>query len=86
MDKEPQSRKIVRKSLAWDDPPQARAWFNALRDRVLDALTAGEDVTRPKHERVLSRAEARRKIIAADESITSLLDAAEQGLPPENEE
>lgn len=86
MDKETHSSKNPGTSLAWEDPTQARAWFTTLRDQVLDALAAGEDATRPLRERVLSRAEARRKILAADKNITSLLAAAERGLPPERDE
>ena len=67
--------------LRWDDADRARAWVTDLREQILDALAAGEDAARPARRRVLSRAEAGRKLRAAKRSILALLDAAEAGLP-----
>lgn len=69
-----------RPALAWADPDDARAWFGALREQVLDLAAAGEDATRRFGERVLSCAEARKRIEAADQAVTDLLDAAHRGL------
>ncbi|XXY16766.1 hypothetical protein WME88_51875 [Sorangium sp. So ce216] len=64
-----------------DDPSYTRKWLTALREQVDQGLNAAEDATRPVHERVLSRHEARRRIEKATETIYNLLDAAERGLP-----
>lgn len=66
--------------LPWNDPDEARAWLGDLREQILDALAAGEDATRPLRRRVLSRAEARRKLTAAEQAILALLARAEAGL------
>jgi hypothetical protein len=65
----------------WTDPEDVRLWLAALRSAAHDGLAAGEDAVRPKRDRVLSRDEARRKLEAADKTITVLLDAGERGLP-----
>lgn len=67
--------------LRWDDPERARAWLANLRAQLLDALAAGEDAVRPLHRRVLSRAEAGRKLRAAKRALLALVHAAEAGLP-----
>jgi hypothetical protein len=66
--------------LRWDDPAKVRRWFRRLRAHILDALAAGEDATAPFSERVLSRAEARRKLAEAEDCIEALLADAELGL------
>lgn len=65
----------------WDDPEDVKRWISALRSAVHDALAAGEDATRRLSERVLSRAEARRKLREAEKRIDSLLDVAESVAP-----
>jgi hypothetical protein len=70
-------------SLAWEDPAATRAWLTHVREHVLDAVAAADDITRPaKTKRVRSRGEARRTIRAAGRTLIALLDFAEQGLPP----
>lgn len=69
--------------LRWNDPEEARAWLADLHEQILDAIAAGEDAVRPLRCRVLSRAEAGRKLVAAKEAITSLLASAEAGIPRE---
>ena len=73
----PAAREMVR----WADPEDVRLWLAALRSAANDGLAAGEDAVRPKRDRVLSRDEARRKLEAADKTITTLLEAGERGLP-----
>jgi hypothetical protein len=69
-----------RAALAWADPAEARGWLAALREQIDDLAAAGEDATRRLAERVLSRAEARKRIEAADQAVTDLLDAAHRGM------
>jgi hypothetical protein len=70
-------------SLDWDDPTATRAWLRHVREHALDAVAAGDDITRPaKTKRVRSRGEARSMIRAAGQTLAALLDFAERGLPP----
>jgi hypothetical protein len=69
-----------RNAVHWDDPADIALWIVALRGEIDDALAAGEDATRLKGDRVLSRAEARRKLLAAEAQIETLLDAGERSL------
>ena len=78
---DPSSHPAVREVVRWTDPEDVRLWIAALRSAAHDGLAAGEDAVRPKRERVLSRDEARRKLEAADKTVTSLLEAGERGLP-----
>ncbi len=55
-------------------------WLNSLRDVIDDTLAAGDDATRPLRERVLSRAEAQRKLREAESSLKGLLTLAEGAL------
>ena len=66
--------------LRWNDPAELRSWIRVVRDTLADGLAAGADAAKHPEERVLSRAEARRKIAAADEILTGLLDLAERSL------
>jgi hypothetical protein len=69
--------------LSLDDPAAVRTWLAHLREHVLDALAAADDITRPgKSKRVRSRGEARRTIRAVGRTLLALLDFAERGLPP----
>jgi hypothetical protein len=61
-----------------DDPALLRAWLAGLREQVLDAVAAGEDATRRFRRRVLSRAEARRKLRTAKRALLGMIDVAEQ--------
>jgi hypothetical protein len=79
---DPPSHAAAREMVRWTDPEDVRLWIAALRSAVHDGLAAGEDAVRPKRDRVLSRDEARRKLEAADKTITALLEAGERGLPP----
>jgi hypothetical protein len=65
------------------DPAAVRTWLGHLREHVLDAVAAADDITRPtKSKRIRSRGEARRTIRAAERTILALLAFAERGLPP----
>lgn len=66
--------------LPWKDPAEIRGWLAALREQMLDLAGAGEDATRRLGERVLSRAEARRRIEEAGQAVEELLEAADRGL------
>jgi hypothetical protein len=70
-------------SLRLDDPAQTCAWLACLREHVLDAVAAGEDATRRMRARVLSRAEARRKLRAAEQALLEMIEAAERAVPCE---
>jgi hypothetical protein len=76
-DNGPKSGRIPAASLRFDDPEQMREWLKALRDATDDAIAAGDDATRRFSKRVLSRAEAKRKLREAEGSIESLLAHAE---------
>jgi hypothetical protein len=70
-------------ALSLDDPAAVRAWLGHLREHALDAVAAGDDITRKtKSKRVRSRGEARRTICAAGRTLLDLLDFAERSLPP----
>ena len=69
-----------RRAVQWDDPADIKLWLCALRAQTDDVIAACEDATRRQSDRVLSRAEARRKLLAAETQVARLLDAAEQGL------
>lgn len=69
-------------ALIWSDPAHSRLWLGAVRSQLLDLVSAAEDATDRYHARVLSRPEARRKIDAAREALTSLLTAAASAVEP----
>jgi hypothetical protein len=70
-------------ALPLDDPAAVRTWLGHLREHVLDAIAAADDITRPtKSKRVRSRGEARRTIHAAGRTLLALLAFAERSLPP----
>ena len=74
------SDRIPTVSLRLTDDAQTREWLKALRDATNDTLAAGDDATRPLSKRVLSRAEAQRKLREAGDSIDALLTCAESAL------
>jgi hypothetical protein len=63
----------------WEDEEDVRAWVSALREGVEDLRGAARDRARRKRQRVLSRYEARRQILAASQALEVLLQAAEAG-------
>ena len=71
-------------SLDLGDPAEVKHWIAAVRDQANDAIAAGLDATARMRRRVLSRAEARRKLKAAKHAIDALFRAADRGLftPP----
>ena len=69
-----------RHAVQWDDPADVKLWLFALRAQIDDVIAAAEDATRRQSDRVLSRAEARRKLLAAETQIARLLDAGEVSL------
>lgn len=77
---DPSSTLTTRDAVRWDDLDDIRLWLAALRAAVDDALGAGKDAARPRRDRMLSRAEARRKIEAAELTIEALLNAGERSL------
>jgi len=79
-DNGPASGRFPVNSLRLDDPERVAAWLKDLREQIDNALAAGEDATRRFHRRVLSRAEARRKLRAANASIDELMEMAERAL------
>lgn len=83
---DPPSPSAAREAVRWNEPDDVRLWIAALRSAAHDGLAAGEDATRPKRDRVLSRGEARRQLDAAERTITALLDAGARGVSPEPHE
>ena len=79
-EKGPESGRFPAGSIRWDDPERVGAWLKDLREQIDDALAAGEDATRRFRRRVLSWAEARRKLRAANTGIDDLLAMAERAL------
>ena len=79
-DNGPKSGRIPTESLRFDDREQMCEWLKALRDAIDDGIAAGDDATRCFKKRVLSRAEARRKLREAENSIEGLLSLAERAL------
>jgi hypothetical protein len=79
-DKGPPSGRFPASRVHWNDPERVDAWLKALREQIDNALAAGEDATRRLRRRVLSRAEARRKLRDANKSLDDLLAMAERGL------
>ena len=59
------------------DPAEVKRWILAVREQTNDALAAGLDATARARRRVLSRAEARRKLKAAKHAIDELFRATE---------
>ena len=66
--------------LRWEDPEEVKLWILSVRSAVEDGLGAGDDARRRLRHRVLSRAEVRRKLIAAGRAFEALIGAAEKGL------
>jgi len=79
-DNGPKSHQTLTATLNFNDPERAREWLTALREATDDALAAGDDATRRVRRRVLSRAEARRKLREAETKIEGLLTLAESAL------
>lgn len=61
------------------DPTAIRAWIKDLEAAVEDALSAGEDATRPLRRRVLGAVTARTHIREARGSFRELVVAAQRG-------
>ena len=76
----PKSGRVPTVTLSFNNREHLREWLTALRDATDDALAAGEDATRRVRRRVLSRAEARRKLREAEAKIDGLLTLAESAL------
>jgi hypothetical protein len=64
----------------FSDPGQVRLWLKALRVQVEDAVSAGDDATRPPGKRGLGRLTARRIALESRYALLQLLQAAELGL------
>ena len=62
----------MKEAIRWDDPEDRKRWVSALRSALHDALAAGDNATRRLSERMLSRAEARRKLQEAEKRIETL--------------
>jgi hypothetical protein len=66
--------------LRWDDPSDARGWFDQVRTQVADLAALGREGSRRRKQHVLSRAERARQVRTAEALLHALLDAAEAGL------
>jgi hypothetical protein len=64
----------------FSEPDQVRLWLKALRVQVEDAVSAGDDATRPPGKRGLGRLAARRIALESRHALLQLLEAAERGL------
>ncbi len=69
-----------RDAVHWNDPADIKLWIFVLRGEIDDVIAACEDATRPQADRVLSRAETRRRLLAAETQLARLLDAGERSL------
>jgi hypothetical protein len=72
---------IAKTEVDWSDPADVKLWIQALRVQVQDLVAAGDDATRAPKQRILSRAESRRRVHAADRAAEALLSAGEKSLP-----
>jgi hypothetical protein len=68
-------------ALSWDDPAEVQTLLGHLREHVLDLAGVAEDAARPKKKRLRSRAEAKRGIRGAKDTLLALLAHAERGAP-----
>ena len=57
-----------------------RTWLTELRTQIKDAVSAGEDATRPTAKCEVGRRAARRLLVEARGALDQLLRAAECGL------
>ena len=73
-------RPIAKDAVNWTDPADVKLWIQALRVQVGDLVAAGDDATRHPKQRILSRAESRRRVHAADRAAEALLAAEEKSL------
>jgi hypothetical protein len=71
---------IAKTEVDWTDPADVRLWIAAIRVQVQDLVAAGDDATRAPKQRILSRAESRRRVHAADRAAEALLSAGEKSL------
>ncbi len=78
----PKSGPIQTERLHLEDRELMREWLKALRGATKDGIAAGKDATQRFSKRVLSRAEAKRKIHEAGRSIDDLLAMVERA--PDN--
>jgi hypothetical protein len=78
----PTSGRFPTSRVRWEDPERVGVWLKALREQIDNAVAAGEDATRRCRKRVLSRAEARRKLRDANTRLDELLAMAESALDP----
>jgi hypothetical protein len=80
VDERPEGAKF--RAVRWEDPAEVERWLGALQDSVAEVQAAARDRVRKKRGRVLSRAEARRKVRAAGRAIARLFEAAKASLRP----
>ena len=66
-------------ALDFGDPEAVRAWLARLRAQIEDAVTVGEDATRPPGRRRLGRAAAREIVEAAGHALGDLLATGDRG-------
>jgi hypothetical protein len=71
----------MKRALDWTDPHEALSWLSDLRERIKDLHAAAEDATDPPAARALGRAEARRLVTEAKDSLDELIAIALRGLP-----
>ncbi len=76
----PSGANLTDACLDLDNPAEVKRWILALREQASDAIAAGLDATARVRRRVLSRAEARRKLKAAEHAIDALFKAADRGV------
>ena len=79
----PSAARPIRPAVRFDDRNDTRTWLAAVRESVDELRAAADDATRPYSARVLSRPEARRRIVEAGDELSRLLDAADRGVDRE---
>jgi hypothetical protein len=66
-------------TLDLEDMEQVKAWALLLKDALDDMAAAGDEATRPRSQRVLSKAEARRQLFESWTKALQLLGALQRG-------
>jgi hypothetical protein len=72
------ARKVTPLDLS--EPDQVRRWLDDLEMQISDAISVGDDATRPLSRRLLGRPMARKQLMESRRALRQLIDAAERGM------
>lgn len=73
----------MKHAVSFDNQDDVRAWLEELRVRVEEALDLGDEATRPKRKRVVTRTALRRELEVTRATLHHLLRAGRRGLTRE---